>query len=273
MFSIMKIFKMICLLMSLFSSCLLAQEKVGIATLPSSAPPVHHVGIDNYYKIGTEENPVTANEYCAFLNSEKEAVDGKTNAGYGNYMYFYDSTFMNCGYSLNSFWEHTSVQKNDCITRLNEYHFRYSVIEGRGDYIIDGLERWSIPLCPKSPMSPQMKIQKFNNWRKNPSAQDICTYLNDKIEGRDEDAVTIKNQYEQDIIARFDLIDNIALIVHDNQQAWADLQFKIYDEQERCLITFSMQSDGISFHEGPMEAVVVSGMEYYRPSNLKISTE
>ncbi len=256
--------------MSLSASCLLAQANLTAVASPS-VPKVYHVGVGNYFKIGTPENPVIANEYCSFLNSEKSAAKNS---------FFYDGTFMNSCNATTLVWDHISIKKDDCITRYNKNHFHYSVIPGRGNYIIDGLESWpfdsdwnpftTLGLVDKSWMTAGRKEQ-FENWRKNPSAQDACAYLNAKIEGHDEDAKKIEDEYSQNLTETFNFLNVMAVAARNNQELC--LPFKINDEQDRCLIVFSMESGSIFSPLGLIQAVVVPGMEYYRPSRVELSTD
>jgi len=250
--------KKICVFIVLSSVSLFSQE--------NSALQVHHVGVDNHYKIGTAENPVTANEYCAFLNSEPTAQ----NQNYQYAHFFYEDSFMNSTYACGNradwsyhfpmtieWGHHSTIQENDCITRLNEYTCHYVVIPERGNYIIDGLTKRS---GYKS--NDSIVFTTFNKWRKNPMTQEICDYLNDKMGGRDNDAEAIKNKYLLDadsisklskaaqlvvqsqninITSTFNWLDTLAIAAHDDQSLYAS--FKMIDEKSRPFITFSMQSD------------------------------
>lgn len=220
---------------------------------------VRHVGIQTYLKIGTPKNPVTANEYCAFLNSEEPAkyLDDAL-----------DDSFMNCVFANrepgSSYFYHYPVQQNDCITRLNKYTYRYVVIPGRGNYIIDGISySWCwIPFVRKN----------FHVWRENPMVQEISDYLNDKIEGLDNNAEIIKNKYAQNIhtASIFHLLDITAEVARNNHSMCESLQ--LIDEENRPLINLFMENDDVSLQESRIQAVVVAGMEYYRPRLLKYST-
>ena len=141
---------------------------------------VRHVG-STYYPLGTKNDPVTANEYCAYLNSNDKALGLNSNCA----NIFNEPSFMNvtCSTLLT---DHSNIRNNDCITRYNKYHWRYAVIPGRGDYIIDGLPwtdflDWTLTAGEGFYPFP---ITEFNTWRKNPNSQEICHYLNKKNRGR-----------------------------------------------------------------------------------------
>jgi hypothetical protein len=234
--------------------CLQAEENPSSQASSSASSPTRHVGVGNYYKMGTKENPVSANEHCAFLNSDERAMT----AFYGPY--FLDGTFMNCRFSPEA-WGHCDIKENDCITRLNEHTYRYVVIPGRGDYTIDGLSGWSYYSVAAN------VLEDFNTWRKNPKAQEIVDYLNSKIEGRSGDAEKIISRYPDATIS-WEFLNLIASTAHDDQPYC--LQLQLGDERNRPLITFSTENEETSFHEGLMHAVMVEGMEYYRPVFLKL---
>ena len=266
------------LLLLFVSSVLLAQTKSEAAALSSTStkktttPSSHHVGVGNYYPIGSKAAPVTANEYCSFLNSCKQAI-----YNYYKITSYYDSSFMNCDVAAWE-WGHQKIEKNDCITRhqINQvgvegaghrydYYYRYSVIEGRGDFIIDAL---SFPLdnytsCNATPSV----LQKFNTWRKNhPSSVELAAYINAKIEGRDEAAQTLADCYPEDCQNVYGVADLIAEVALNNPKTC--LSHMACDEKDHEVLTFSSESN-----EGNVpQAVVVKGMEYYRPSSIRWKT-
>ncbi len=236
-------------------------------------PQSHHVGTGSKYPIGTKEDPVIAYEYSAFLNSNDQAVDGTSLLFSWSYACFYEESFMNCSHA-NFLSEHENIAENDCITRLNKHHFRYSVIDGRGDYIIDGLQtdRADYPDIHVSVL--------FETWRKNPMTQEICIYLNDKIDGYHQDAEEIKKKYLQtskdlspeevkSIQEKFDSLDKIALKAHAPESSFLESQH-LCDERTRSLIIFSREEASTAFglQEKTIHAITVPGMEYYRPSTF-----
>lgn len=259
------IFYSLCLLTFLSSTGLVAETTAGS----------RHVGVGNYYKLGSKENPVTANEYCAFLNSDEKAA-GKV-VTYGNNVgdCFYDRTFMNYDCMGGCWFGHYSIKENDCITRHcfidcnNCYDYAYSVISGRGDFIIDGLlYHYRDGLDPNGTRCfVPMVLNHFNDWRKNPKAEEICNYINAKLEGQNVDPSVLLQSYLQSYKKIFIELDPIIAFIHANNER--ALQHTICDEKDRVIIKFYMDSDDISFHEGPIHAVVEEGMEYYRPSTLK----
>lgn len=233
-----------------------------------TASEVHYVGSSNN-RLGTDDQPVTANEYCAFLNSNDNAASSCVEN------YYYDSSFMNLTSMADpSFWlnsYHYEVRSNDCITRLNEYRFRYIVIPGRGNYIINGLNDDTYGVINQLIYSlihenPHHIINEFNNWRKNPTSSEICDYINQRIQRNKEEADLIKNSYQQD---SFNAL-NLDLFALEAQliptQALEEI---FYDERQRPIFTFSQDEA----HPDIIKALPVSGMEYYRPSKIKVSLQ
>lgn len=198
------------LLISLFLGISQAQQNSKIAA--------HHVGnTTDHYPLGTRANPVIANEYCAFLNSNADALGDRADAistAKSVATVFYDPTFMNVSFITN--WNnHSETRNTDCITRHNEYHFYYSVIPDRGDYIIDGLSwthcfDWMIIGSDEEGGFSPFAIVSFDDWRKNPTSQEICDYLNKKIMGNNDAAALIKKSYSTATVV-FNFLDTLAI--------------------------------------------------------------
>ena len=248
----------LCLIMPLAVSNLFAQADPStlLATEPSTSE-VHHVGVRNYYgkysPIGSKEASVTANEYCAFLNSNGEALNiQKDDHGQLSSSNFCESSYMNCVGSnpWRGVWgEHQTIKKDDCITRHNTYHYRYSVIPGRGEFIIDSVTNAYI-------------ADEFSAWRrKNPTAQELCDYINDRVEGLIQEAATIKSRFPEVSQGVFEAADLMGQVSHNFE---GKLQSEVRDEYNRPILNFSNGSNQEALH-----ATVVEGMEYYRPTTIQ----
>lgn len=161
-------------MIALFSSALLAQN----------------LGASNKHSIGSDEDPVLATEYCAYL----------TDMAHNDRPFFesdyYDSSFMHTDQnrkpSPNAAIERTgrnAVYVSGCVSWRSVYH--YSVVPNHeGDRIV--AVYW------KSVQT------EFNNWRaaprRNPTRQELCDYINAKIAGQLESsyldqATEIQNRY------------------------------------------------------------------------------
>ena len=156
-----QIIRLMLLTVALFSSSLLAQQA------PPTAGQEVHLGIKNKYSIGTSDNPVLAKEYKDFLNEKSSKDRPWIESSY------YDSSFMNA--SNNWGWQNNPNAAIDRVGTSGNYD--YSVISGHENDIIDAVYSQSIQ-------------QEFNVWRaaklakKNPTRQELCDYINDKIAGR-----------------------------------------------------------------------------------------
>lgn len=242
-------------LLGLFSwSALVAQEAPVAPT-----PEAHHVGVGSFYPLGSKENPVIADEYCAYLN-EASCVD------FDNKDNFYDGTFMNCDSKGWNLLGHCEVKEDDCITRHHKTLYNYSVVEGRGDFVIESLSIRSV--------GPDEEVNSvsFNNWRKNLTTEELCDYINDKIDNNEIAATALKSQHPEASAEIFSLAEFIAVACHNRGYC---LQHNICEERsyyshpsiECRLITFS--SKGNESPEAPAYAVPVEAMKYYRPTSLK----
>lgn len=190
---ISQIIHLLFLSIALFSSALLAQQ----------APPVTaqgvHLGTKNKYSIGTSDTPVLAPEYKDFLNAQSSSDRPWIESSY------YDSSFMNA--SNNWSWQNNpkaAIYRDDTS---GDFTYRdptsgtyyYSVISGHENDIIDAVYSQSIQ-------------QEFNSWRdanaaeaaakllRNPTRQELCDYINDKIAGKLDPsyldkATEIQNRY------------------------------------------------------------------------------
>ncbi|MCX6958340.1 MAG: hypothetical protein NT164_07380 [Verrucomicrobiae bacterium] len=176
-----QIIHLLFLSIALFSSALLAQQ----------APPVTaqgvHLGTKNKYSIGTSDTPVLAPEYKDFLNDKSSSDRPWIESSY------YDSSFMNA--SNNWSWQNNS--KAAIYRTGTSGNYSYSVISGHENDIIDAVYSQRIQ-------------QEFNSWRdanaaaaelaKNPTLQELCDYINDKIAGKLDPsyldkATEIQNRY------------------------------------------------------------------------------
>lgn len=230
----------------LFSSVLLAQQ-----ASPVTGQEVH-LGTKNKYSIGTSDTPVLAPEYINFLNDKSDGDHPLIESGY------YDSSFMNTSKNWN--WEnnpHAAIYR----TGTSGNYF-YSVISGHENDIIDAVYYTSIQ-------------QEFNAWRaakaaalaKNPTRQELCDYINDKIAGQLDPsyldkATGIQNRYLQAAVYITGILnyDNKGVVSLANISLWQqvdDLVGAIYgtDREDSTLrfdkkgnayttITHASASDG-----------------------------
>ena len=182
-----QIIHLLLLTVALGSSALLAQQA------PAASNEDIQLGAANRYTIGTSSNPVRATEYCDYLNAMAPNDRPWIESNY------YDSSFMNT--SKNWSWQNNP---NAAIYRTGKSgSYSYSVISGHENDIIDGVYSQSIQ-------------QQFESWRaanaaaaaavkaaelaKNPTRQELCDYINDKIAGQLDPsyldkATEIQNRY------------------------------------------------------------------------------
>ncbi len=144
-----------------------------IALCSSSLLAQQNLGTSNKYKIGTSDTPVLAPEYKDFLNAQSSSDRPWIESSY------YDSSFMNA--SNNYSWQNNS--KAAIYRTGTSGNYSYSVISGHENDIIDAIYSQSIQ-------------QEFNSWRdanaaeaaakllRNPTRQELCDYINDKIAGK-----------------------------------------------------------------------------------------
>jgi len=158
---------------------------------------------------------------------------------------------MNCDGNnswTNRVWgEHQTVTKNDCITRHGTCFFYYSVIPDRGAFVIDRV-------------TDEYITKEFNYWRQNPTAQELCDYINDRVKGLDEEATMIQNRHlesSQDIWKEADLMLQLSSGFQGQLQAVA-----LGDD-------FYLLVDSNSDENKPLHATVFGGMEYHRSSFIK----
>ena len=249
----------------------------------SELSPAVHVGSKSGCPLGSQEFPVTANEYCAFLNTH--ANDDTMN------LWYYDSML---------FDNYGSESDQMCLHRSGSNHqYHYSVKKGCGNFIIDATQA-------------EYAQKSFNEWRKNPTAIELCNYLNNKVEDliTNDEAnklglfgglpIEMPNCYSHsafDIRSRyldaqeiFVTMDRIAQEIHDgivlvesqtiNEEGNAittttpkkcDYQAaSIDDEANRTLISFSNEIH-TSFLSGMLlHAIIALEGKYYRASSITI---
>jgi len=175
------ILRPLCLVMVLVSSSLFAQAVPSTTSeADSSVPAVRHVGPSdptNFFTagydqapktIGSEEDPVTADEYCAFLNTRAE--DDWSYFSYSSS--YYESSFMSTDRDWTSS-PNATIQRTG-NGRLNKYNlnrswfggkgFTYTVIPGHETDIIDAV-------------SSSVVQKEFQEWRKNPTVLELCEYF------------------------------------------------------------------------------------------------
>ena len=230
----------LCLVIALTSTGLFAQNNPdSSASEGASSSKVRHVGSLHVISpvpmygvgpcaIGSKENPVNAEEYVAFLNT----------------MAFEDTNWFSSEYYEQAYMttdQDWLSHSNATIQRTGtSSHYHYSVMPGHETDIIDSVEKKNIR-------------DEFNKWRRNPTAQEICDYINDKEEGRKAEAKALKKCYWDTM----DLWGSMSNDFHDQ------LQSQIFDEQNRALLYLSQENS-----DAPIQVEVLEGMGYYRPVHL-----
>ena len=233
---------------------------------PSATSQVVHVGKDNFYSLGTKENPVTANEYCSFLNSTFDAI--KDNSEYDLSDGYNDSSFMNKD-GAGDMGGHTACYSTDCITRHgikdgNGFLYSYSVVQGRGDYIIDGLSYWFSGLG-----DTQTEIQEaFNDWRKDPTALELSSYVSAKVMLEDDQANAIKSYYPDAANYIFPQLDLLAAALRGNGLLCQKVLLK--DEMGRSIMNFTIKNNSFV---GQGSIIIFPDMELDRPSKIMIEQQ
>ena len=193
----------LCLVIAVTSSGLFAQAA---SDMVPETSPARHVGPSdptNYFTagydqtpplIGSEENPVTADEYCAFLNAKAEDDWSFFSSSY------YEPSFM----STDRDWTRSpnaTIQRTG-YARVNKYHlgrnvfggkgFIYTVLPGHRADIIDAVSSTTVQ-------------KEFRHWRKNPTVQELGEYLNDIANYR----INVKTEEQQAVQERLDAADAI----------------------------------------------------------------
>ncbi len=156
---------------------------IGQNTSAGPSAPALHVGTSNPYKIGTSDDPVTVDEYCAYLNTK--AVADLCKDDRGHYIipvpYHYDSSFM-----VVRTW--IGIGPTACIKRTGWPHvlgwYSYSAIAGCNKEIIDGVQS-------------QQVQEEFNAWRQNPLTTELCDYMSAEISGDTATSMAIKDRYSK----------------------------------------------------------------------------
>lgn len=161
----MKINKIVSLLLlsaALFSTTLLAQQ---------------NLGVKNKYPIGTDDNPVLATEYCEYLN------DKAPNDGAIFQSWYYDSSFMSTD-------QDRSSSPNAAIERRG-WSKGYLVGSGYHYYVTPGHQNdrivavyWQSVQTEFNQWQAEKEKEKQAELAKNPTRQELCDYINDKIAGR-----------------------------------------------------------------------------------------
>ena len=237
------ILRLLCVVIAFASSGLLAQESSApLVANGDSSSAVRHVGgayipgpelslEDSPFAIGYPDNPVTAEEYAAFLNT----------------MAFKDHSWFNSDYyepfmATDQDWFNRPEATIQRTGKYSPYH--YSVLPGHETDIIDSVTSEYVRCT-------------FSWWRMAPTDQELCDYINDKEEGRDEEAEDIRDRYW----SRGDLMGEVT------HHVYSHVPSQVYDEQNRPVFNLSKESNN-----DPLHATVVEGMEYCRPSKLNWKT-
>lgn len=178
-----------------FYSLLIASISL-MAQSTDTAVPAVHVGRNNFYKLGTPDDPVSAAEFRAFLCA-------KNIESHENYT-FYDPSFMTTSLSWFSrssacieYHEPMLIRMAPISMRYPEEMGIYQVIAGRENYIIDGVQS-------------QLVQNEFAAWRQNPQATELRDYMNAEISGDTQTSQSIKDKYSKTNPPIFDQLTHYA---------------------------------------------------------------
>jgi hypothetical protein len=164
-----------------FLVCATALTSARLSAQESPEPSPVHVGTQNPYKIGTQEQPVYAPEYVYFLKQKA------THEWYICWSSYFDPLFM----------DENKVQspQSSIIRETRETMWIYSVVPGHEYDIIDAVKEKTVQ-------------QQFEAWRRNPeytkcpTLEEDCVYINRFIEytgetlaEEAEDALAISKRY------------------------------------------------------------------------------
>ncbi|MEI6416901.1 MAG: hypothetical protein WCO92_04200 [Verrucomicrobiota bacterium] len=178
----------------LASTALMAESFIVVKTVEPLC-----LGKSNPYKIPTPgmlpSYPVTASEYCAFLQTYA------SDESCWFYSEYYDGVFIETSQDWISL-------ATDCIYRSGDSpHYHYCVV---GDYFTNEIDKKGKPLTeaghpledrhrPQNYILDGLRSEKaraqFMAQRQKPSLKEVCDYLNDKIQGDDGAAAAIKANY------------------------------------------------------------------------------
>ncbi len=158
------IFRIVCLLVALSSSCLLAQN-FNITPTPtpapsqSTTPAVHVGGGPDRFPIGTADEPVTVDEYCTFLSTTATTRYCYYNAShqlitidYPTVNNYYDPVLMDPSSSQCCIVRSVFFSGPNVATSFGEYY--YYPQDGDDGFIIDAL-------------NAEYAQTAFNAWRVN----------------------------------------------------------------------------------------------------------
>ena len=249
------------LFLLLSSSALFARTIPGPPqVINPAASMVRHIGKMRHhrYPIGSQEEPVTVDEYCAFLNTK----DAFRNIGF----YLSDSDYYDDALMGGTWLPYSDAPI--VKTRYGSSWRYYEANKGEGNFIIDSL------------VSPAL-TKAFDAWRKNPTVQELCDYINCRIAARVddsylEDAMALKNRYpeaSEDIFNKAnDIVSEVYQWIPDSKgciygpfsKKLGFLYFYIHDETEKMGNFQKHDSCRIlRFSNNSKEGVLLPGMPVY----------
>jgi len=187
---------LICLVVTLGTADLLAQQDSSNSSVPT---PVVHVGAGSArHRIGSAENPVTAQEYCAFLMSDHNCW---RNSYYTAYL-FYDGAFMGTDAYFNKTSSNPSIHCKMPPHWWGDSTYKYTVVPGHEDDIIDAV------------FYEKCKTY-FDAWRGTPSVGELYDYVSAMVDyniyrktSSLEAAIAIKKRYPKNSEIAFEVANN-----------------------------------------------------------------
>ena len=161
--SMKNILSLICLVITLGTTSLLAQVREDDSLTSASAL---HVGAGaSRHSIGSAENPVTAEEYCAFLMSDNNTWRDN----YYNAYLFYDGSFMTTDAYFNKTSSHPSIHCQMPPHWWGDSTYMYTVVPGHENDIIDAV------------FYKDCKAY-FDAWRATPSVAELYDYISAMVD-------------------------------------------------------------------------------------------
>lgn len=265
-----------------------------------------HVGTSNQFKIGTADNPAIVEELVDFLNTKER------------YNSYHDNVWPCFPFNQNTpsinYFDKALMDENsdeNCILCVNSSEsFRQPGVYFQpctGITIISGPQPWyhiySVKKgCKKmivDAVASQEVQQQFNQWRQNPTAQELCDYINDVNDSFNESHENyyssphdlarheIERRYSNAnlFIAADDLAKKICvgttekILIEKSPEEVAGKSYFVIDsmrdsfntpligsdENGNYLFTLPDSNNDESFSGVPKHIKVIPGMEYFRP--------
>lgn len=207
-------------------------------------------------KIGSDESPVTMDEYCQFLIEELNSKVSDNTI----FSYWFDSNFMSDAKVPN---DPLNPSKQYGISAISYNHYdsdqeAWTVLPDHHHDIIDSVQsRWA--------------AEHFAEWRKNPTAQEIKDYAESQLKGDEATTQAIKDRYAADSAKRiFELVDRAVEVAQDpNKQecvigSYLNVRGNSPDQVPSWTVEYNF-ADVISFRKMPDNSIQVLLSEKRNP--------